>query len=119
MVSSLNRGLRVAVVGSGPGGFYTAKSLLKQPPSVVGEVTMIERLPCPYGLVRFGVAPDHQEVKNVTSDFDKVASDDRFRFVGNLTLSSDHNATGSVTLKRLRHEFDAGSGWSLSGHIFF
>src|SRR5690349_9416581 len=59
---------RVCVVGSGPAGFYTAESLLKTNEIDV-SVDIIEKLPTPYGLVRFGVAPDHPEVKLVTKKF--------------------------------------------------
>ena len=59
-------GLRVAVVGSGPSGFYSAKYLLRS--EEIAELVMVDRLPTPFGLVRFGVAPDHPEVKNVTAD---------------------------------------------------
>src|SRR5215831_9190782 len=75
--------LRVAIVGAGPAGYYAADHLLKQPDLVV-EVDMIDRLPTPYGLVRAGVAPDHQKIKAVTAAFDKVAAHPRFRFYGGL-----------------------------------
>ncbi len=73
--------LRVAIVGAGPAGYYAADHLLKQD-GVVVEVDMIDRLPTPYGLVRAGVAPDHQKIKAVTAAFDKVAANPRFRFYG-------------------------------------
>ena len=73
--------LRVAIVGAGPAGYYAADHLLKQD-GVVVEVDMIDRLPTPYGLVRAGVAPDHQKIKSVTAAFDKVAAHARFRFYG-------------------------------------
>src|SRR5262245_59009515 len=73
--------LRVAIVGAGPAGYYAADHLLKQE-GVVVEVDMIDRLPTPYGLVRAGVAPDHQKIKAVTAAFDKVAAHPRFRFYG-------------------------------------
>lgn len=76
--------LHVAVVGSGPSGFYTTKYLLRE--ERVTQVTLIERLPSAYGLVRFGVAPDHPEVKNVIEDFESVAKDPRFCFLGNVSL---------------------------------
>ena len=60
-LSTLTRPYRVCVVGSGPAGFYTAYKLLKQQKNV--QVDMLEALPVPYGLVRYGVAPDHPEVK--------------------------------------------------------
>jgi ferredoxin--NADP+ reductase len=73
--------LRVAIVGAGPAGYYAADHLLKQG-GVIVEVDMIDRLPTPYGLVRAGVAPDHQKIKSVTAAFDKVAAHPRFRFYG-------------------------------------
>ena len=63
--------LRVAVIGSGPAGFYVASSLFRQK-DVTVEVDLYERLPTPFGLVRAGVAPDHQKDKSVTRAFDKV-----------------------------------------------
>ncbi len=77
--------LRVAIVGSGPAGFYTAEKLLKQE-EVVVEVDMYDRLPAPYGLVRYGVAPDHEKIKNVTRIYAKAASNPRFRFFGNVEV---------------------------------
>ncbi len=74
--------LRVAIIGSGPAAFYAAEALLKQPRPV--RVDMLERLPTPYGLVRSGVAPDHQKLKSVTAIFDKIAANPGFRFFGNL-----------------------------------
>ena len=75
--------LRVAIIGSGPAAFYAADHLFKQSGLVV-EVDMFDRLPTPYGLVRAGVAPDHQKIKNVTKVFDQVAATPRFRFYGNV-----------------------------------
>ncbi len=75
--------LRVAIIGSGPAAFYAADHLLKQSNFVV-EVDMFDRLPTPFGLVRGGVAPDHQKIKSVTKIYDKVAANPRFRFYGNV-----------------------------------
>jgi len=80
--------LRVAIVGAGPAGYYAADHLLKQD-GVVVEVDMIDRLPTPYGLVRAGVAPDHQKIKAVTAAFDKVAANPRFRFFGGVDFGRD------------------------------
>ncbi len=77
------RPLRVAIVGSGPAGFYFAEQLLKQPEMPI-EVDMFERLPAPYGLVRYGVAPDHEKIRNVIRVYEKIANDRRFRFFGNV-----------------------------------
>ena len=77
--------LRVAVVGAGPTGYYAADHLFRQPGLVV-EIDMYDRVPTPYGLVRAGVAPDHQKIKSVTASFDKVAAHPRFRFFGAVEL---------------------------------
>ena len=75
--------LRVAVVGSGPAGFYAVEHLFKQPDLAV-DVDMFDRLPTPYGLVRYGVAPDHLKIKTVTRAYDAIAANPRFRFFGNV-----------------------------------
>ena len=80
--------LRVAIIGSGPTGFYAAEHLFKQK-DVVVEVDLFDRLPTPYGLVRFGVAPDHQKIKSVTKAFDRTASNPNFRFYGNVDFGTD------------------------------
>jgi ferredoxin/flavodoxin---NADP+ reductase len=77
--------LRVAIVGSGPAGFYAADHFFKQA-DVVTHVDMFDRLPTPFGLVRGGVAPDHQKIKNVTRVFDRIAHHDHFCFFGNVEL---------------------------------
>ncbi|HEY6015544.1 MAG TPA: FAD-dependent oxidoreductase [Gaiellaceae bacterium] len=79
--------LRVAVVGSGPAGFYAAGALLAADPPA--EVDMIERLPTPWGLVRLGVAPDHPNIKAVSRAFEKIAARPGFRFLGNVELGRD------------------------------
>lgn len=79
--------LRVAIVGSGPGGFYAAEALLESGLQV--EIDLIERLPVPYGLVRFGVAPDHAKLKSVTAVFARIAEDPRLRFFGNVEVGRD------------------------------
>lgn len=73
--------LRVAIIGAGPTGFYAADHLFKQDGLVV-KIDMFDRLPTPFGLVRAGVAPDHQKIKAVTAAFDKVAAHPNFRFFG-------------------------------------
>ena len=77
--------LRVAIVGAGPAGFYAAGHLFKQDDLTV-EVDLYDKLPTPHGLVRVGVAPDHQKIKNVTRVFDKTAAAPGFRFFGNVTF---------------------------------
>src|SRR6476646_4786302 len=79
--------MRVAVVGSGPAGFYAAGALLSADPPV--EVDMIERLPTPWGLVRLGVAPDHPKLKTVSRAFERIADQPGFRFLGNVEVGRD------------------------------
>ena len=79
--------LRVAVVGSGPAGFYAAGHLLES--DVPIEVDMIERLPTPWGLVRLGVAPDHPKIKSVSRAFERIAAQPGFRFIGNVEAGRD------------------------------
>jgi ferredoxin--NADP+ reductase len=81
------RPLRVAVVGSGPAGFYAAGHLLSS--DVPVEVDMIERLPTPWGLVRLGVAPDHPNIKAVSRVYEKIATRPGFRFLGNVEVGRD------------------------------
>jgi len=90
------RPLRVAIVGAGPTGFYTADHLLRNV-QVVVEVDLFDRLPTPYGLVRLGVAPDHQKIKFVTNAFDKVAANPRFRFYGGVEFGKDVTLTDLKT----------------------
>ena len=82
------RQLRVAIVGAGPAGFYAAAALLEAP-GVEAEVDLFERLPAPFGLVRFGVAPDHQRIKRASAAFERTVSSDRCRFFGNVEVGRD------------------------------
>ena len=91
--------IRVAIVGSGPSAFYTAEALAKSDADC--EIDMIERLPAPHGLIRYGVAPDHQTTKNVTRNFDKTAARDEMRFYGNVDIGTD------ISLDALREMYDA------------
>ena len=91
---------RVAIVGSGPAGFYTAEHLLKRESPRV-EIDIFERLPAPFGLVRFGVAPDHQKIKSSTKAFERIAEHPAVRFYGNVELGSH------VTLDDLRRHYHA------------
>ncbi len=84
---SADRPLRVAVVGSGPAGFYAAGHLLAS--DFPAEVDMIERLPTPWGLVRLGVAPDHPNIKAVSKVYEKIARQPGFRFLGNVEVGRD------------------------------
>jgi ferredoxin--NADP+ reductase len=79
--------LKVAIVGAGPAGFYAAAHLLAAADDVL--VHMFERLPVPFGLVRFGVAPDHPKIKSVTRVYEKTAANERFHFFGNVDVGSD------------------------------
>ena len=90
--------LRVAIIGSGPAGFYTVSNFLKNKELVV-EFDMYDRLPTPFGLVRAGVAPDHQKDKSVQKAYDKSAQLPNFRFFGNVEYGSD------VTLDDLRKHY--------------
>jgi ferredoxin/flavodoxin---NADP+ reductase len=91
--------LRVAVVGSGPAGFYAAAALLASDLEI--EVDLIERLPTPWGLVRLGVAPDHPNIKAVSRAFERTASNPGFRFFGNVEFGKD------VTHNELLERYDA------------
>ena len=90
--------LRVAIVGAGPAGFYTADRLLKDKDTIV-EIDMYERLPTPFGLVRYGVAPDHQKIKSVTAAFDRLAKDPHYHFYGNVEYGTD------MTLDELKDHY--------------
>ncbi len=79
----------VAVVGAGPAGFFAADALLKQPGI---RVDVFERLPAPFGLVRYGVAPDHQKIKSVEAGFVKTGRHERLRYFGNVTIGRDISA---------------------------
>ncbi|XP_056286329.1 NADPH:adrenodoxin oxidoreductase, mitochondrial [Pseudoliparis swirei] len=91
--------LKVCIVGGGPAGFYTAQQLLKARQDV--EVDIYERLPVPFGLVRFGVAPDHPEVKNVINTFTQTARQPRCSFYGNVDVGRD------VSVEELRRAYHA------------
>lgn len=91
---------RIAIVGAGPAGYFTAQSLLNQAETEV-EVDLFERLPTPWGLVRSGVAPDHPKIKSISKVFEKVSDDPRFRLVANVELGQD------VNLDELRTHYDA------------
>jgi ferredoxin--NADP+ reductase len=92
--------LHVAVVGSGPAGFYAADALLKSEEPMV-EVDVLDRLPTPWGLVRLGVAPDHENIKAVSRAFEKTAAKPGFRFFGNVEVGT------SVSHAELLELYDA------------
>ena len=79
---------KIAVVGSGPAGFYSVGELFRQRSWSI-KVDMFDRLPTPYGLVRGGVAPDHQKIKSVTKIYSRIAENENFRFFGNVEFGSD------------------------------
>lgn len=93
------RPLRVAIIGSGPSGFYAAEALLKAEQSSV--IDMFERLPCPYGLVRLGVAPDHQKIKKVIKVYERIAEKPGFTYYGNVEFGTD------LTLADVKRYYDA------------
>lgn len=95
-VGSAAQPLRVAVVGAGPAGFYAVEALLKQTALTV-RVDLFDRLPTPYGLVRGGVAPDHQKIKSVIKQYEKTAARPGFRFFGNVTFGQDLTLTDTLT----------------------
>ncbi len=86
-LGSENNPFRVAIVGSGPSGFYAAEALIKS--DIVVKVDMLERLPSPYGLVRSGVAPDHPKLKQAILLYDKIAQSPEFNLIANVTVGKD------------------------------
>ena len=89
-----------AIIGSGPAGFYTAEALAKAFGDAA-RIDIIDKLPVPYGLIRFGVAPDHQSIKAVSKRYDKVADDPQVRFVGNVAVGE------AVSIVELAGLYDA------------
>ena len=100
MIGTSEQPLRLAIVGSGPAGFYTAEHLLKHE-GTHAEVDMFDRLPTPYGLVRFGVAPDHPKIKSVIRVYEKTAVRPEFRFFGNVEVGRD------MSIEELRQRYHA------------
>jgi ferredoxin--NADP+ reductase len=92
---------RIAIVGAGPAGYFTAQAFQKaQSNELSFAIDMIERLPTPWGLVRSGVAPDHPKIKTVSKVFEKIAKEPNFRLFGNVELGKD------FSLKDLRDQYD-------------
>ena len=117
LCSSLaSRTWHVAVVGSGPAAFYAADHLLKNDPDV--HVHLFEQLPVPFGLVRFGVAPDHQDVKNVTERFEQIEreSNGRCTFSGNVHVGAPDAARPEQASLRLE-ELQARAAWHQHPHL--
>jgi ferredoxin--NADP+ reductase len=93
---------KIAIVGAGPAGYFTAQAFQKaQNEETSFSIDMIERLPTPWGLVRSGVAPDHQKIKTVSKVFEKIAKEPNFRLFANVEVGKD------VSLKDLRDQYDA------------
>jgi ferredoxin--NADP+ reductase len=90
---------RVAIVGSGPSGFYAAEALFAAQAEV--DVDVFDKLPAPFGLVRYGVAPDHGKIKNVIKVYEKTAANPRFAFLGNVDVGND------VSVEELKRHYDA------------
>ena len=90
----------IAIIGSGPAGYYTAEAAQKKFGDDV-RIDIIDRLPVPFGLIRFGVAPDHQSIKAVSGRYEKVALSDNVRFVGNVSVGTD------VSIAELQDLYDA------------
>ena len=86
-LGSESRPLRVAIVGSGPSGFYAAEALTRGEVNVI--VDMFDKLPAPYGLVRYGVAPDHAKIKSVTKVYEKTAAKEQVSFLLNVNIGVD------------------------------
>ena len=79
--------LKIAIVGSGPSAFYAAQALFKANDTIC--VDMFEKLPTPFGLLRAGVAPDHQQMKTISKSYEKIAENPNFRFFGNVVIGDD------------------------------
>lgn len=90
----------IAIIGSGPAGYYTAEAAQKAFGDDV-RVDVFDRLPVPYGLIRTGVAPDHQSIKAVSRRYEKTALSDNVRFVGNISVGTD------ITIPELQRLYDA------------
>ncbi|MFD3545404.1 FAD-dependent oxidoreductase [Streptomyces sp. NPDC058655] len=94
--------LRVAVVGSGPSGVYAAQTLVQQREVPGVRVDVLDRLPAPYGLVRYGVAPDHEKIKSLQGSLRTVLEDERIRFLGNVEVGG-----GALPAERLLELYHA------------
>ena len=93
---------KIAIVGAGPAGYFTAQALQNAQNEVISfAIDMIERLPTPWGLVRSGVAPDHPKIKTVSKVFEKIAKEPNFRLFANVEVGKD------ISLKDLREHYDA------------
>ncbi|HHO55252.1 MAG TPA: NADP oxidoreductase, partial [Trueperaceae bacterium] len=95
----MSRNLRVAIIGAGPAGFYAAEGLIKNLENV--SVDIIEALPTPYGLVRYGIAPDHQKIKSVSRLYERTAADPRVNLLANVNFGTD------INLAEINKHYDA------------
>ena len=91
------KGPSVLIIGSGPSGFYTAESISKK---INSDIDIIDRLPTPFGLIRGGVAPDHQTTKKISNSYTKTAKKDNIKFFGNIEIGKD------ISIKELRNIYD-------------
>lgn len=98
-MTDMLEGFHVAIVGAGPAGYFTAEGLLKD--NSIARVDVIDRLPTPFGLVRYGVAPDHQKMKSITRVFERISAAPGFRFIGGVHVGQD------ISLEELRELYDA------------
>lgn len=94
-----NRPLRIAIVGAGPAGIYAADALMKSDAEV--SIDLFERMPAPFGLIRYGVAPDHPRIKGIVTALHKVLDKEQVRLLGNIDYGTD------ITLSDLRRFYDA------------
>src|SRR5688500_20347705 len=107
------RPLRVAVIGAGPAGIYAAEALTRQD-AVPVAVDLVDRLPSPFGLVRYGIAPDHPKMRAIRDTLHRTLDDPLVRFVGNVEIGTD------ITLNEPRRHVDAGMytyGARLDRHV--
>src|SRR5947208_9265330 len=99
MAYQKDRPLRVAVIGAGPAGIYAADALTRS--DLPATVDVYDKLPAPYGLVRYGVAPDHPKIQSISEKLRLVLERDEVRFFGNVAVGDD------ITLDDLRRHYDA------------
>ena len=99
----MTRPIRVAIIGSGPAGIYAADTLMKSPqaenPGV--SIDILERMPAPFGLIRYGVAPDHPRIKGIVNSLHQVLNKEQVNFYGNVEFGTD------ITLDELLTFYDA------------
>ena len=104
--------MNIAIVGSGPSAFYTTQSLLREDQDI--KIDIFEKLPAPFGLVRYGVAPDHQKTKNIIRLFSKYLDEENVAYFGNVNIGKD------VSIELISQLYDAviiSSGASLDKEL--